>query len=858
MPVMRPKGGNPLIGRKVKHKQCIPLCMAGLNQMTMLKFFYTILGAMLSLCSYGQFSLSGEIRDSESNKLLPGATIRLEPSKLFTISDQFGQFRFEKLPAGEYMVSVSYIGFEQDGVTQITVMENSDVTIKLKPAAIMTDAVVVTATRPTEKTPTTFTTVSRESIQQQNFGQDIPFLINWTPSVVTTSDAGSGIGYTGIRIRGSDATRVNVTINGIPYNDSESLGTFWVDIPDIASSSQSIQIQRGVGTSTNGAGAFGASINLQTTIRNDKAYAEVINSAGSFRSRRHTLNFGSGLLNDHWIVEGRVSKIASDGFIDRASSDLSSYYFSAGFFAKNTMLKGIAFGGKERTYQAWYGVPQSKLENDTEAMEITAINEGWNETQRENLFNSNRRTFNPYTYKNQVDDYQQDHYQLHFSQKISENLNVNAALHYTPGKGYYEEYKYDASFADYGLADFIVDDDGDPSDNDTISTTDLIRRRWLDNDFYGLTYSVNYDKSKWNFVWGGGWNRYDGDHFGEIAWAAISPVPTEHRYYFNNGDKKDFNTFFKTNYQASNLLNLFVDLQYRRIDYTARGIENDLSDISIDASFNFFNPKFGLTYTLTESQQLYGSYAVANREPVREDFLSSTEGAPEHETLQNVEIGYRNSGKNYLFHVNYYLMLYKNQLVLTGELNDVGAPVRTNAGESYRTGIELATALKISRKFEWNANVTISRNKIEKFVEALEDYGENFDQFSIVQNVHENTDISFSPKLIAGSQFSFRPSRDAEIALLTKYVGEQFLDNTGNKNRIIDPYLLNDVRLSYSWKPGFVKEIAFSFLINNILDEQYESNGYTWGYLAGSAVYRENYYYPQAGRNFLAMVSVKL
>jgi len=808
-------------------------------------------GVAFSVFGYSQFSLSGEVRDAETNQILSGATIRLEPSNLFTISDQFGQYRFDKVPAGEYSITVTYIGYQQPEVTKINLTMNSEVPVKLNPSAILTDAVVVSATRPSEKTPTTFTTVTKETLQQQNFGQDVPFLINWTPSVVTTSDAGTGIGYTGIRIRGSDPTRVNVTINGIPYNDSESLGTFWVDIPDIASSSQSIQIQRGVGTSTNGAGAFGGSINLQTNTRNDKQYAEITNSGGSFDTRRHTFSFGTGLISDRWIMEGRVSKINSDGFIDRASADLSSYYFSAGYYADNTILKAVVFGGKERTYQSWYGVPESRLNNDQEAMEATVANEMWNEIQAQHLFDSDTRTFNPYTYKNQVDDYQQDHYQLHWSQRLSQFVNANAALHFTPGKGFYEEFKYDQAFADYGLSDFIVDDDGDPSDNDTIFTTDLVRRRWLDNVFYGMTYSLNYDLNKWNIVWGGGWNRYEGDHFGELIWAEISPVPTEYEYYFNTGDKKDFNTFVKANYDVAPSLNLFVDLQYRAINYRAGGIENDQSDFLFDEEFKFFNPKAGATYRLSEKQDIYASYAVANREPLRDDFISTPN--VEHETLQNLEIGYRRTGKNHQIHANYYLMRYKNQLVLTGEINDVGAPVRANVGESFRSGIELEGAVKLSRKVQWNANVTLSRNKIDSYVEALIDYGDG----SVVYNTYKDADISFSPNMIAGSQLSFRPVSGTEIALLTKYVGQQYLDNTSNSNRTIDAYLVNDIRISYAWKPGLLKEIDFSLLVNNVLDQEYESNGYTWGFLYAGESYRENYYYPQAGRNIMAMIAVK-
>ncbi|HET9487398.1 MAG TPA: TonB-dependent receptor, partial [Chryseosolibacter sp.] len=667
-----------------------------------------------------------------------------------------------------------------------------------------------------------------------------------------------GIGYTGIRIRGSDPTRINVTINGIPYNDSESSGTFWVDIPDIASSAESIQIQRGVGTSTNGAGAFGATINLQTNVRRDEPYAEISNAFGSFNTRKHTFNFGSGLLSDHFVVDGRLSKIYSDGFIDRAFSDLQSYYFSAGFYAEKTMVKAIFFGGTERTYQSWYGVPESRLNNDREAMMTTAANEGWNAEQTNNLLQSDSRTFNPYLYENQVDDYRQDHYQLHFSHQPVNAVTLNAALHYTPGKGYYEEYRYDNDLADYGLPELIIDDDGDNVDNDTITSTDLIRRRWLDNDFYGFTWSVNYDVNNWNIVAGGGWNRYDGDHYGELLWTATGDVPYEHQYYFNNGDKRDLNTYLKINYQFSEKFNAFADLQYRKVNYKVSGTENDLKQVGVDALFNFFNPKGGLTYSVSDASQLYASYAVAKREPVRDDFLEFEGSNPEHETLHNVEIGYRGTGTRHIFQANYYLMSYTNQLVLTGELNDVGAFVRTNAGKSYRMGVELAGQLNISDKLQWNANLTVSRNKIKEYREILEDYGADFSGFALVENTFKDTDIAFSPALIGGSSLTFIPFKNTDISLLTKYVGKQYLDNTANDARSIGAYLVNDLRLNYRWEPRFLKQVTFSLLINNIFDEAFESNGFTYGYFAGPAEYRENFYYPQAGRNIMGMISVKM
>jgi iron complex outermembrane receptor protein len=809
---------------------------------------------LLSTCAVAQefsqssqLGISGTVKDGKTNEVLVGASVQLNGQA--TVTDASGRFTFEKLSSGEYTLRVRFLGYEEK-VEKISLRESIEVEIMLNESAQFTDEVIVRATRASNKTATTYTTLDKAAVQKQNFGQDLPFLLNWTPSVVTTSDAGAGVGYTGIRIRGSDATRINVTINGIPYNDSESLGTFWVDVPDIASSSQSVQIQRGVGTSTNGAGAFGASINLQTNTINNEAYSEVINSFGSFNTRRHTLSLGTGLLNNHWVIDGRISRILSDGFIDRASSDLASYYFSGGFYSDKTMIKAVVFGGGERTYQSWYGVPESRLNNDDEAMEITAMNEGWNPEQTNLLLNSDSRTFNIYTYKNQVDDYKQDHYQLHFSHRFSESVTGNTSLHYTYGRGFYEEFRNNDEFANYGLDNVTIGDS-------VITSSDIIRRRWLDNDFYGITYSLNYAGEKINTTLGGAWNRYDGDHFGEIIWAEVNTIPIEHQYYFNNGDKRDFNIFLKTNYQVTDKLNAFIDLQYRKISYDASGNENKQNVFDLDVAYDFFNPKVGLTYSLNKGQHIYSSFSVANREPVRDDFVDNPGSSPKHETLYNLETGYRKVSDRFILNVNYYLMQYKNQLVLTGALNDVGAPIRVNVDKSYRMGIEIDGTWKISNKLNWSANLTLSKNKIDEFTEVLYDYGLNFDEFNVIERKYSDADISFSPNVIAGSGFSYFPISNVEVSLLTKYVSRQYLDNTSTDARSIDPYVTNDIRLRYTLKPSFMKAIDFSLLLNNVLDEEYESNGWSYGYLGGGAEYRENFYYPQAGRNYMVMIAMK-
>ncbi len=802
-----------------------------------------------SLVGQAQHVIHGYVKDSKSNEPLAGATISLKEINRYAFTTERGEFELQKLPSGNYQAEVRFLGYKTSEI-QWTVPTEESVVILLEEDVIMTDQVIVSATRVNEKTPTTYSTINKVSLQKQNFGQDLPLTLNWTPSLVTTSDAGAGVGYTGLRIRGSDATRINITINGIPVNDSESQGVFWVNTPDLATSTQSVQVQRGVGTSTNGAGAFGASVNLQTNTRNDQAYADVINSFGSFNTRRNTVAFGTGLINQKFVFDGRVSQIASDGYIDRASSDLKSYYLSGGYYGKKTMIKAIVFGGKEITYQSWYGVPESRLNNDEAAMLETAATEGWNQEQTDNLLSSGR-TFNIYTYKNQVDHYAQDHYQLHASHRFSESLTANGAFHYTYGRGFYEEFRYDDNFSAYGLPDVIIG-------NETVSSTDLVRRRWLDNNFYGVTYSINYEKDKINSILGGAWNQYDGDHFGEITWAQVSAVPKDYQYYFNNGKKNDFTIYWKSNYQLTDKLNGFLDLQYRGVDYNASGKEDKQIDFIIDQQYNFFNPKFGLTYEVSSERQWYASYSVGNREPVRDDFINAIAGkVPKHETLRNIEAGWRFRNQNITFTVNYYLMDYKNQLVPTGKVNDVGALIRTNVDESYRSGVELEGSVRLSPKFLWNANLTLSKNKIKNFNEVLYDYGANFDEYNEVVNTYANKDIALSPNIIAGSTLLYSPFKGFELGLLTKYVGKQFLDNTGNESRKIDAYFIDDLRMSYAWRPSFMREISLSLLANNIFDKMYSSNGYTYGYLGGPTEYRQNYYYPQAGRNYMVMLALR-
>ena len=671
--------------------------------------------------------------------------------------------------------------------------------------------VVVSATRVNKNSPVAHENITADDIEKQNHGVDLPILLDQSTSVVTTSDAGAGVGYTGIRIRGSDATRVNVTINGIPLNDAESQGSYWVDLPDISSSTASIQIQRGVGSSTNGAGAFGASINLNTLGSDGvKSFGEISNSFGSFNTIKNTVRFGTGLLNNNWTFEGRLSQLKSDGYIDRASSDLKSYYLSGGYVGDKTMLKAVVFSGHEKTYQAWNGVPVRYLDSSDASL----------------------RTYNSYTYENEVDNYDQSHYQLHFVQRISKYSKFNMSLHYTRGLGYYEQFRVGDAFSAYGLENIFT------AAGDTIANTDLIRRRWLDNHFYGTVFSYNYNKKALNLTLGGGANQYIGGHYGEVVWAQYaSNGQIRHRYYDDDATKNDVNFYAKLDYKIGEKLNVLVDLQQRMIQYDFLGFDNELNSSSQSINASFFNPKAGVNYILSDKHSFYGFFGVGNKEPNRDDYTNSTPNSrPSHESMTDIEVGYKLKYKKAYANINIYSMDYTNQLILTGAINDVGAAVRTNVASSYRRGIEISGGVSLLKNLEWKMNTTFSDNKIASFTEFIDDW----DTWGQVETNYENTDIAFSPSLIASNQLIFKPVSsekhgDIELALVTKYVGDQYIDNTSNRNRMLAAYLVNDIRMQYSVKTKLFKEIVWSAWVRNFTNTQYVSNA--WVYKFKSANY---------------------
>lgn len=681
------------------------------------------------------------------------------------------------------------------------------------------DEVLVSGVRAGKKNPVTFTNVTKEEIAPRNLGQDIPILLNYLPSVVTTTDAGNGVGYTYMRVRGADGSRINVTLNGIPFNDSESQGTFFVNLPDFASSLESVQLQRGVGTSTNGAGAFGASLNMQTKSFQEEAYAEIANSAGSFGTRKHTLAFGTGLHNN-FEMNARLSNIASDGFIDRAFSKMFGYFFNANYITKKSQIKFLAFGGKEKTYQAWYGLEDpEKLENDRTYNVAGMYTDEFGNTQ---------------FYDDETDNYWQHHFQLHWSEKLSEKWTSNIALHYTLGKGYFEQYREDETLADYNLPDFNGN-----------FTSDLVRKRWLDNDFFGTTFSLNYRTPKTDILFGGAINRYLGKHFGEVVWTQFY-TPNTNKYYDNIGNKDDVNFYVKAS-QTFGKINFFADLQYRMVFYEATSFRFD----DVNDTFLFFNPKLGANYQLNSNNAIYAYAGIANKEPRRDDYEN---GSIKPERLFDYELGWKYNAKNLTVNANAFYMQYKDQLVLTGALNDVGSPIFTNSGNSYRYGIEIESVIKLNNKLTFQPNITLSQNKNRDFY---------FQRDGVLQNLG-NTNIAFSPDIVFGNATTYSPINNLNLTVLNKFVGRQFMGNIDSEKSILKAYNVHDLNITYLWDINKgIKSILFSGLVNNIFDYKYESNGYFYTYdddfsTPGVITTIEGAgYFPQAGINFLAGATLK-
>ncbi len=788
----------------------------------------------------GQYRLTGKVVD-DGGASLPGANLAIVELNRGTVATMDGSFVIEQVPSGDFTLKISYVGYMPREIP-LKIQGNLEVgVISLETRAVMGEEVIVTATRAGENAPVAFSEIQQEEIQARNFGQDVPFLLQSTPSLVTSSDAGHGIGYTSLRIRGTDANRINVTINGVPLNDAESHSVYWVDLPDIAASTDNIQIQRGVGTSTNGASAFGASINLQTKKLEPEPYALYEGGAGSYGTYRNAISAGTGLIGDHFSIDLRLSDLHSEGYIDRARTDLRSYYLSAGYHDEKTLVRFITFTGFEELYQAWGGVPSSLLKTNRTYNGLGASTDASGELAY---------------YDNQIDHYLQEHYQLHLSRAFTNRWSAHAAIHYTRGAGYYEEYVESASLAAYQLQDVVVG-------GDTIRESDLIRRKWLDNHFYGAIGGVHFRDDRVTAILGGGWNRYDGDHYGTVVWARYAGgSEIRHRWYENTGLKTDWNGYVKTTLEAGGGFSLFADLQLRGIDYSIRGIDDDLRDITQDHPYLFFNPKAGINLQLDRNQRAYLFVARANREPNRSNFVDADPAGPVpvKETLVDLEAGYVMEGNQMHVHANLYYMDYTDQLVLTGEINDVGSPVMTNVKDSYRTGLELMAGVRFFSWMRWDVNATISRNKILDYTGYVDNWDYWTDPEGEPYQVEEElgtTNLAFSPQLIANSNLDISPVEDLHLLLVSRYAGQQYVDNTSSDDRTLAPYLVTDLRISYGFYPKWMKEVSLHLQVANLFNVSYETNAWIYRYyLEGEEAFMDGYY-PQAGTHFMAGIRLQ-
>ncbi|MBP6184415.1 MAG: TonB-dependent receptor [Saprospiraceae bacterium] len=788
-------------------------------------------------------TLHGIVRDEVGNPLAGAAVQILDGPG--TTTDRWGKFSLS-IPSNDVILEVRYLGYTPWRQTLPAPLPDL-LHIQLEPMAFALQTLELIGTWVDPSSPFTSKMISGKELASRNQGQDIPWLLRNTPGVVASSDAGTGIGYTGLRIRGSDPTRINVTINGVPLNDAESQAVFWVNTPDFASSVEQIQIQRGVGTSTNGAGAFGASINMQTNTLREKPYGEISNNIGSFGTRRHMVSLGSGLLNNHWSIDGRWSQIHSDGYIDRATAVLTSWSGSLTWQKDNLLIRALAFSGQERTYQSWWGTPQSRLNNDTAAMLLHATNNGFTEAQTQNLLHAGRR-YNYYEYPNEVDQYQQTHYQLHLAHAINSHWRWNATLHYTRGSGYFEQYQAQDDINAYGLPPIIIG-------SDTISQWDAVRRRWLDNHFAGAVGNLRYEKDNLDVHLGGGWNNYLGDHFGRIIWASpAGTLPPDYEYYTGDARKTDGNVFLKTTWKPVGNISLFADLQLRRVDYHTEGADHDLRSYSITDKLIFFNPKAGVSWQLSKPWTAYASVAVGHREPSRKDYVDAPIAVmPRPERLVNTEAGLRWSRSNLSAEVNMYLMDYKDQLVPTGALNDVGATLLTNVPDSWRAGMEFSLAAQLGAGWHYEGNLCLSRNKIKAFEEVLYDYTTGFDE---IRNLYQNVDIAFSPPLTTYHQLEWCFGKGFSLAGISRFIARQYLDNTQNEQRSLPSWWVQDLNIVWTRAFKGIGTISASLQVNNVLDAAYSNNGYTYSYIYGETI-TENFYYPQAGRHFFGGLRIQ-
>jgi iron complex outermembrane receptor protein len=771
--------------------------------------------------------ITGKVTD-QSGDPIAGASIRVGNTFLGVHSEADGTYTISNLKNGINRLIFSFMGYEQQ-VHDVDLKGRTVLNVTLSEKTLFPGEVVVNATRAGEFTPLTYFTVDKEVLQKQNFGHDLPFILSLTPSLVETSEAGNGIGYTNLRIRGSDASRINVTIDGVPLNDPESQQVFWVDLPDLASSVDNIQVQRGVGTSSNGAGAFGATVSIQTKNPENEPFAEISSTVGSFNTLRNMISAGTGLLAGKFAFQVRFSDLHSDGYIDRTGSDHRSAFMSGHFRTEKSHLKANVILGEEHTGIGWWGVPK----------EMLTQNRRYNPAGEYTDENGSTRY-----YDNESDNYNQNHYQLFFTRKLNDNFIFNTAFHYTYGKGYYEEYREDVTLDDYGLQ---AGEGGQ-------TESDIIRQKWMSNDYYGLVYSFKFSGARIDATAGGGANYYSGDHYGKIIWTSVGTFEKGLRWYLNNGTKKEFNIYGKTNYSLNEKLSVFADLQYRFISYDMTGADDDLKDLSQQHRYHFFNPKTGLFLSINSNQDAYLSFSVANREPTRSDFKDAAgdiNATPRPERLYDTEIGYKFRGEKFSLAANGYYMLYDDQLVPTGELSSTGYSIMTNVRKSYRLGIEVNAGIRPFKFLSWDIGMTKSRNKINDFIEYYIDYNTSDWSEEYKSKSLGKVDIAYSPSLIGSSDITFRILKNTELHLISKYVGKQYFDNTMSSNRMIDPYLVNNLRLDFRPVIPFIKRTEIQLLINNLFDTEYESNAYGGNWYEDGNEKTWSYYFPQAGTNFL-------
>lgn len=820
------------------------ICLTQTKYITMIKFLIcSSLATISSQIAIAQYNLTIKTVDKTNQNPLQHVSVSIDGQASFAgQSDKNGLIKLYRINTGKHHLQISSVGYKTWS-RNVDVKDNLELTVELEPATIQMEEVLVQSTRAKRNAPTTFKNISKEEITRNNLGQDIPFLLNQTPSVQVNSDAGAGIGYTGMTIRGSDNQRINVTLNGIPLNDAESMGSFFVNLPDFASSTESIQIQRGIGTSTNGAGSFGASLNIQSNTLVETPYAELNNSFGSYNTWKNTVKVGTGLINDKFAFNARLSRISSDGYIERGSSDLQSFYVDGGYYGKKHILKGIVFWGKEKTYQAWNGVPEPLITGDRSRMDDYADNALEISGAEKDRFMDAGRNYNLYTYKNQTDNYTQKHHQLHYTNILSDKLTLNTALHYTRGYGYYEEMRPGDKLSKYGLPNVIIG-------KDTIQKTDLVRRRWLDNYFYGMTYALNYrPNDQLEITWGGAYNQYKGKHYGQVIWAQYASTGfLDDKYYFGKSQKNDFSNFLKVDYKLEKWI-LMADIQYRNVDYHMYGDDDKVKNYNYHPKFSFLNPKAGATYLLNDHSNVYASYAFAQKEPVRKDFIEKNSALPDPtpEKMQDIELGYRFTNEKFNIGLNGYGMFYKDQLIPTGEISDTGSPIRQNVKDSYRMGLEFDGSWNISKQFNWKATASFSQNKIKDFEEVIGD----------TRIFYSKTNIALSPGTILSSNLSYSPITSLTFSFLSKFVGRQYLDNSSAKERSISSYFVNNLLANYSFTALGIKNISAALQVNNIFNEKYEANGYTFGWMEGDTRKYYNFYFPQAPTNFLLGLNFK-